>query len=60
MPDPVVFADLPQSLIVCIHGLVAVSLWWIDAIHRVPCKNMCVCFVIVCVKILAKVPNPSV
>lgn len=40
VPDPVVFADLPQSLIVCIHGLVAVSLWWIDAIHRVPYKNM--------------------
>lgn len=33
----VVFVDLPLSLVVCIHGLVAVLFCWIDAIHGVPC-----------------------
>lgn len=34
------FAEVPESLVVCIHGLVAVSLYWVDAVlHGVPCKN---------------------
>lgn len=52
---PVVFADLPHSLIVCIHGLVGVSLCWIHAVHGFPWKTktkniyIIFCTVVICV-----------
>lgn len=41
---PVLFANLPHSLIVWIYGLVAVSLCWIHTIHGFPWKKKDILF----------------